>query len=430
MAVRGYFPAITILLLSNHGDAKQGGIPAFLLACQFFDWGSPQRLNRFSETGSGGVICGLPLTKPLLGEYSYSMAFPLRTLSVLFVILLAIGCRGKPLLHYSLDTPPLVLLPASHSNVRDGRGRFREIYCAIREDHGHMLSYDRPCEEVLLTLAEEPTATGQPVHLGQARSRLRVLVVPGLFSECIRNTSKPYTYALAHLEEYGYKTGVIEVSGRSSSAHNAAQIKDALLALDLLPDEKVVLVGYSKGTPDILEALVMYPEVRQRTTALVSIAGVVSGTPFVDSISAPFLKLLEKTPVLGCPRGDGGALESLKRSTRLLWLSRHQLPQSIRYFSLGCFAERDDMSAILRSGYDKLARVDPRNDSQVIFSDMIIPGSTLLGFVKADHWAIAMPFAQDTPILAATMITRNEFPREVLLEAVVRFVEEKLMASD
>lgn len=358
------------------------------------------------------------------------MVFSLRTLGVLSVILLAIGCRGKPLLPYSLDTPPLLLIPASQGNVTDGRGRFREIYCAIREDHGHMLPNDRPCEEVILRLAEEPAATGRPVHLGQARSRLRVLVVPGLFNECMRHKSDPYTYALDHLKEYGYKTGLIEVSGRSSSAHNAAQIRDALLAMDLLPDEKVVLVGYSKGTPDILEALVMFPEVRQRATAVVSVAGVVGGTPLVDSISDPFLKLLQKMPVLTCPRGDGGALESLKRSTRQLWLSRHQLPESIQYFSLGCFAERDDISAILRSGYDKLARVDPRNDSQVIFSDMIIPGSTLLGFVKADHWAVAMPFTRDLPTLSATMINRNEFPREVLLEAVVRFVEEKLTASD
>lgn len=150
------------------------------------------------------------------------MAFPLRTLSVLFVIFLAIGCKGKPLLPYSLNTPPLVLLPASQGNVTDGRGRFGEIYCAVRKDHGHMLPYDRPCEEVILRLAEEPAATGRLVHLGQARSRLRVLVVPGLFNECMNSKSNPYTYALAHLEQYGYKTGLIQVSGRSSCAHNAA----------------------------------------------------------------------------------------------------------------------------------------------------------------------------------------------------------------
>lgn len=49
------------------------------------------------------------------------------------------------------------------------------------------------------------------------------------------------------------------MSGRSGRTHNAAQIKDRLLSMDLLFDEKVVLVGYAKGTPTILEALGSVP---------------------------------------------------------------------------------------------------------------------------------------------------------------------------
>ena len=36
---------------------------------------------------------------------------------------------------------------------------------------------------------------------------------------------------------------------------------------------------------------------------------------------------------------------------------------------------------------------------------------------------------KDLPGTAATLITRNAFPREVLLEAIVRFVEESLLLS-
>jgi hypothetical protein len=112
----------------------------------------------------------------------------------------------------------------------------------------------------------------------------------------------------------------------------------------------------------------------------------------------------------------------------LQWLSRNRLPESIKYFSLAAFAGRDDISAILQPSYDQLALIDPRNDSQVIFYDAIIPGSTLLGFVKGDHWAVAMPFSQDAPQLSAGLTDKNEFPREVLLEAIIRFVEEKLLS--
>ena len=30
----------------------------------------------------------------------------------------------------------------------------------------------------------------------------------------------------------------------------------------------------------------------------------------------------------------------------------------------------------------------------MIFTDTVIPGATLLGFVRADHWAIAMPITR------------------------------------
>jgi len=40
-----------------------------------------------------------------------------------------------------------------------------------------------------------------------------------------------------------------------------------------------VLVGYSKGVPDIFEFLADYPELVPRVDAVVSIAGAVNGSP-------------------------------------------------------------------------------------------------------------------------------------------------------
>jgi len=349
-------------------------------------------------------------------------------LAVALAVLLLGGC-SKPLLPYSLDTPPLVLAPVSLANIEDGRSRFREIYCAVQKDHGAGLPYDRPCEEVVLRLGGESEPGGSPVSLGPSKLKLRVLIVPGLFNDCIK-VSSAYSYARAHLERYGYKAESLLVSGRSSSTHNALEIKNAILGMEFLPEEKIVLVGYSKGVADILEAVVAYPEIRQRIAAVVSVAGTVNGSPLVGLIDKPLQELLKKIPLPQCPPGVGDPIESLKRSTRLQWLSRNPLPESIKYFSLVAFAGLEDISAILQSSYDRLALIDPRNDSQVIFYDAIIPGSTLLGFVKADHWAVAMPFSQDAPQLSAVLLDKNEFPREVLLEAIIRFVEEKLLASD
>lgn len=344
-----------------------------------------------------------------------------------FCCLLLAGCLGKPLLPYTLETPSLTLLPASQANIEDGRGRFREIYCAVQKDHGAKLPYDVPCEQVVLRLEGEPAPTGNPVVLDQAKLKHRVLLVPGLLNDCFE-ASKTFSYARAHVERLGYKVADLAVSGWSSSAHNAMMIRDALLVADFSRDEKVVLIGYSKGVPDILQALVEYPEIVGKVAAVVSIAGAVGGSPLTESMGELQKKILGKNPIVDCPPGVGDPIASLQRSFRQMWLSRNRLPASVRYFSLAAFAEKENTSTILQFSYDRLAQIDPRNDSQLIFYDQLIPGCTLLGYVRADHWAVAMPFSQDgvVPIL----IDRNEFPREILLEAVIRFVEEKLRGAD
>ena len=52
-------------------------------------------------------------------------------LVVALLMELALGaCSTTPLVPYTTNTPPLVLVPASDAGVRDKRGRFREIFCA------------------------------------------------------------------------------------------------------------------------------------------------------------------------------------------------------------------------------------------------------------------------------------------------------------
>jgi len=46
--------------------------------------------------------------------------------------------------------------------------------------------------------------------------------------------------------------------------------------------------------------------------------------------------------------------------------------------------------------------------------------------LNADHWAIAVPLKRSHPLISSSFIDKNAFPREVLLEAIVRYVEEDL----
>lgn len=364
-------------------------------------------------------------------EFSQRLLFirPWRVIQIIFLFLVSCG-PPDTVLKYSLDTPPLILTPAHKVGIHDGRSRFREIYCAVGKDHGAEFPIDLPCDQVLHRLSGESEPTNKPVHLGNARIPLRVLIVPGTLAECIQDTLSPLPYARAHLEEHGYKTGLIMVGGRTSSKFNATQIRDYLATLDSHPSERIVLIGYSKGTTDSLEAVVNHPEAAQRISAIVSYAGVVGGSPLADSLPGFQESVVKNMHIPACPEGDQGAVESLSRKTRLAWLAEHNLPKTVQYFSLAAFAEREQISSMIQGAYDKLATIDPRNDSQVIFYDALIPGSTLLGYVNADHWAIAMPISRNMPMVAKTLIDRNAFPREVLLEAIVRFVEEIILEKD
>ena len=349
-------------------------------------------------------------------------------LAALVLSLLPAGCAPSPLIRFSLDTPAATLVPMRYAEIADGRARFREIYCAVQRDHGRLLPDDRGCDEVLHRLPDEPGPEGGPVYLGQARLPMRLVVVSGLFHECISGFADTFAHARPHVEQFGFKTELVMVGGLSGIQQNAAEIRDAVAALKLPADERLVFVAHSKGAVDLLEALVRYPDLARRTAAAVSVAGVISGSPIANATPRIAERLGEKVFAVKCGPGEGQAVESIGREARLEWLASNRLPPSVRYYSLAAFAERERISRLLRPFYDELAQVDPRNDGQVVFHDALIPGGTLLGFLDGDHWAVAIPFGREHPTLTGTLVNRNGFPREVLLESVARFVEEDLLS--
>jgi len=348
--------------------------------------------------------------------------------SIWFSLLWA-GCAPSAMLKYNRETPPTVLLPIGYAGISDERARFREIFCAIQQDHGSRSPDDRPCDQSLHRVSGEPVAGGKPVYLGEARLPLRFAIIPGLSEECVSGFIQPFSDARPHVASLGFKTDFIMVGGLSGSAQNADQILKAIADISLAPEEKLVFIGYSKGATDVLEAMVRYPELSRLTAAVVTLAGVISGTPITDDVPVVLKKLADLVFEGKCPPGKGRAFDSLSRHERLKWLSSNRLPDSVRYYSLAAFTDRENISLILRPSYDKLSLVDPLNDSQVVFHDALVPGGVLLGYLNADHWAVAMPFNREHPTLASTLVTRNAFPREVLLEAIARFVEESLLAG-
>lgn len=54
----------------------------------------------------------------------------------------------------------------------------------------------------------------------------------------------------------------------------------------------------------------------------------------------------------------------------------------------------------------------------------------LLGYASADHWAVASALGRSRPFVASIFAEKNPFPREVLLEAILRHFEEQFLDSE
>jgi pimeloyl-ACP methyl ester carboxylesterase len=365
--------------------------------------------------------------KPEMTRFTTRSADPLtamhdlRSVAVLGLAVLVSACATPPAVPFSVDVP---------AGVGDGRARFTEIYCSVLQERGDELPDYRPCAEALSNVASQPRGTGKPVDLGPSRLALQAMIVPGLGYACIAPWLQPPATPREHVARFGYEAQMVAVDALSGTTKNAHQIRDAIMAL---PREsgppRVVLVGYSKGAPDALEALVRYPELGERVVAFVSVAGAVGGSALADDATQHQADFFRHWPGADCDAGDGGAVASLRTDVRKAWLAANRLPPGIRLYSLVTLPDADRISAALVPTHRQLAKIDPRNDGQVVYGDQIVAGGTLLGFLNADHWAVVMPVDRSHRLLGSTLVNHNDYPREALLEALLRYVEEDIAAE-
>jgi hypothetical protein len=217
----------------------------------------------------------------------------------------------------------------------------------------------------------------------------------------------------------------IVVGGRSGTSHNARQIADALAASQIDEERKTILIGYSKGGLDILRFLVDFPDLAALVDAVVGVASPVFGTPLADLAEPAYAALVSKMPYGKCPPGDGEVMASLRPDAASGWLAANPLPAGVRSYSLAAFTTREHVARALVPFWKHLGGSDVRNDGQVVATDAVIPGSTLLGYANADHWGVAQTIETEHPVLAARQDPAL-FPLEQLFVAMVAFIADDL----
>jgi hypothetical protein len=328
---------------------------------------------------------------------------------------------------------PFELLQTDDLGFIDAQTRFKEIFCTLLKNHGKNLPEYVSCKNSLRTVDlknKTHLKVKQPpkeINLKSSNNKFIIGLVPGIAWQCVRQWLKNDNAGPLHASKKGFDVRLVDVDGLSGSQNNAQQINHFFNHLTTHDSKRpIIIIAYSKGAVDTLYAISMYPELQKRVVAVVSVAGAIGGSPLARNTKQSYLNTLSYLPFSNCDLGDEKALESLYTDKRKKWLKANPLPKNIKYYSIITYPEPEQISLGLKPSYQILADIDPRNDGQLIFYDQLIPNASLLAFVNADHWALSIPVARQPYINKITFANKNKFPREILLEAILKYVEEDL----
>lgn len=336
------------------------------------------------------------------------------------VPLALLACSSPRLPAEAQRPPPLVTrLADGPGGIDDQRAAFRQALC------GRLAHAGGPdCSTVLTRMGAEGDS-------GHARfdddatlaARFRLAIVPGFLAECLPPAARPFADAVSVLRARGFELHYLQVAGRGSVHENAQQLQAQLAAL---PDDPrpLVIVAYSKGLPDLLAALAEAPERQAAVAAVVSLAGAFNGSLLAERYAGLYHAALMRLPLQGCAAGDGSELDDLRREVRhRAWLAQRERIR-VPLFSLVAVPEQRRVSALLAPAHAQLSELDPYNDGQMLWTDALATPGTLLGYVNADHWGLAMNLSEALPGLG--WLIEDQLPRGDLLAAALQVVAARL----
>lgn len=299
---------------------------------------------------------------------------------------------------------------------RDLRASYRAALCRRLDEAA--------CERVLLRVAGEASRpiSASPADLPR---RYRLALVPGLFAECIAPLLEPFGDVVPRLRDMGFDVTVPPVAGRGTVEANARVIAAALesAASDGRP---LIVIAHSKGLPDVLEYLASGEASVSRVAAVISIAGAAHGSPLADAHQEAYRTWLARLPLPGCASSDGSEILDLAPGRRREWWREKGARVAPPIFSLVAMPGAGRISLGLETPHASLASIDA-NDGQLLWYDQMAPNGYLLGFVDADHWAVAMRRAS-LPLLGPLLA--DDVPRFELVQAAIEVVDGAISGTE
>jgi hypothetical protein len=314
-----------------------------------------------------------------------------------------------------------VLIMQLRGSSADRRAAFGALFCSVFEKERPDVGTWGPCADYI----ESPPS--DRVAVGSIPTQYRLAIVPGVLSSCA-SAAPAYKEGQEHLRTaHGLTVDLLPAPNRSS-AENGKDIAKFLKENYTKDHRKFIVLGYSKGAPDIMEGLAGDADALAAVSALVTVAGAVGGSPIADLLPAQAERWIKSVNLLECQGDVNSAFKSLRRDVRQSFLSLHP-DLGVPVYSVAAISDKESTSKVLQENWQLMAVYAQQQDSQLVRTDAIYPGGNDLGAVRGDHWAVALPFEDSTDANMQKLVDRNHFPRTTLLEALVRLVTQDLTAA-
>lgn len=304
----------------------------------------------------------------------------------------------------------LVYLAAGTGNAASA---FGDVFCSVLRQNNPGHGQWGPCSRYIESPGREDA------KLAPLSTKYRVVIVPGILSSCV-SESPAFQEGQESLKQQGLDVALLQVPNDSSES-NAKMIGQYLRDRASGDVRKFILIGYSKGAPDIQVALAEEAGIADHVAAFISVAGASGGSPVADLMPDMLGKYMKTIPLKSCQGDLSTGFKSLQREARRAFLAAHP-DTGVPTYSLIAKSDASTTSKSLLETWRILSVYGSAEDGQLLRDDAIVPGAQFLGAALADHFAVALPFDKSTDSAIRAGMDKAAYPRAALLEALVRYV--------